>query len=199
MGDVDAAVPIVAGVRRTALWALLLLPGGLAAGHMLGYLATGAGGWTPSLMAGHGYLGDLMTLAVPFTVAVVLRSFVSGTRGEATVVRFGPLAVAQVLLYVAVELAEHVAAGMSVAASLIEPSMLIGAVAQLLIVGSVSFGLRLVHRAGEAVAAARARPHARRDRARRWVLVRPAWARATVHTGSLSRRGPPARISLTLS
>lgn len=192
-------MPIVVAVRRSALWALLLLPGGLAAGHTLGYWATGAGGWTPSLTTGHGYLGDLTTLAVPFTGAVVLRGFVSGARGEALPVRFGPLAAMQVLLYVAVELAEHVAAGMSPTASMVEPSMLVGALAQVLIAGGLWFGLRLVHRAGEAVSAARARPRARRPRPWRWVVPVPTWAHPTVHTGSLSRRGPPTLLPLPLS
>lgn len=199
MTATGGAVPIVVGMPRRASWALLLLPGGWASGHVLGYWATGAGGWMPSLTTGHGYLADLTTLAVPLIVAVVLRAFASGTRGEAMVVRLGPLAAVQVLVYVAVELAEHLAAGMSVAGSLLEPSMLIGALAQLLIAGGLVFFVRLVHRAGEAVSATRARPHARRPRPHRWVLTAPTWAQPTVHAGSLSRRGPPAHISLPLS
>lgn len=199
MTENRGAVPMVAGVRRSALWALLLLPAGLAAGHTLGYWATGTSGWAPSLTTGHGYLGDLTTLAVPFTLAVVVRGFASGSRGEAVPVRLVSLAAMQVLLYVAVELAEHVAAGMSPAASLTEPSMLIGALAQVVVAGVLWLGLRLAHRAGEVVSAGRPRPHARRARARRWVIAAPTWAVPAVHTGSLSRRGPPRLLPLRSS
>lgn len=178
-------------MRRSALWALLLLPCGLAAGHALGYWATGASGWTPSLTTGHGYLGDLTALAVPFTAAVLLRAFASGTRRQALPVRVGPLAVMQVLLYVAVELAEHLGAGMSPARALAEPSMLFGALAQLVIAAGLWLALRLVHRAGEAVSATRARPRVRRVLPSRWVSSTPAWATPIVDGGSLSRRGPP--------
>ena len=178
------------------MWALLLLPGGLAAGHTLGYWAAGASGSTPSLTTSHGYLGDLTALAVPFTVAVVLRVFTSGARGEALPLRLAPLAAMQVLLYVAVELAEHLGAGMTAAESLAEPSMLVGALAQVLIAAGLWLGLRLVHRAGEAVSAARVRPHTRRARPPRWVIATPTWATPIVDGGSLSRRGPPRVLSL---
>lgn len=178
-------------MRRSALWALLLLPGGLAAGHTLGYWATGASGWAPSLTTGHGYLGDLTNLAVPFTAAVVLRVFTSGTRRQTLPVRLGPLAALQVLLYVAVELAEHLGAGVSAGAALAEPSMLFGSLAQILIAAAVWLALRLVHRAGEAVSAARARPPARRALPSRWVISTPTCATPIVDAGSLSRRGPP--------
>lgn len=186
-------------MRRSALWALLLLPGGLAVGHMLGYWAASASGSAPSLTTGHGYLGDLRTLAVPFTAAAALRVFASGTRCEALPVRLGPLATMQVLLYVAVELAEHVGAGISAATALTEPSMLFGALAQLLIASSLWLGLRLVHRAGEAISAARARLHVRRARPARWVISTVAWGTPVVDAGSLSRRGPPVLLSSLLS
>lgn len=179
------------------MWALLLLPGGLAAGHTLGYRAAGAAAETAFLAAGHGYLGDLTALAVPFTVAAALRVFLAGAAGDGLPLRLAPLATLQVLLYVAVELAEHVGAGATVAASLREPSMVIGALAQVLVAVALWLGLRLVHRAGDAISTTSLRPHSPRARAPRWVIAAPSRAIPSVAGGSLSRRGPPRAPHLT--
>ena len=165
----------------------------------MGYWATGASGSTPSLTTGHGYLGDLTLLAVPFTAAVVLYAFRSGGRREALRLRLAPLSAMQVLLYVAVELAEHLGAGMSPAASLVEPSMRFGALAQVLIAGGLWLALHLVHRAGGAISLASARPQDRRSRPSRWEVAAQTWATPVVDAGSLSRRGPPWPLLSLLS
>ena len=183
-------------VRPSRLWSLLLLPGGLAAGHLIGYAVVRAQGGVPSLNTGHGYLHTLGMLAVPFTAAALLRIGVSGARGERLPVSFTRLAVQQVLAYMAVELVEHAAAGISPSVSLRESTMIWGIAAQVAVAAAVSLVVRGVSRAGRRLVL--------RGRVG-WLSIISAPARhdqpaagavtPSVALSSLSRRGPPLACS----
>lgn len=183
-------------VRRCYLWTLLLLPGGLAAGHLLGYAAVRAQGLEPSLETGHTYMHGLGALAAPLTLAALFRIGVSGARRERLPVGFVGLALQQVLAYVVVEVVEHAAAGIGPTASLHEPTMLWGIVAQLTVAAVVSLLARGVHGVTRRLVGRRA-TNLRPVRAPQWsvpTVVRSS-AACEVALSSLSRRGPPLRLS----
>lgn len=172
------------------LWSLLLLPGGVAAGHALGYGAAGLLGASPSIDDGHGYLAVMFRLAVPFTLAVLARAFLSGARAELPPVRFAALAVQQVLVFTAIEVVEHALAGIGPAASLTEASLWLGIAAQLVTAGALVALVAWMRRAGELVATrrpARLRPRP----AAAGNLPASSYVVPGVVVWSLSRRGPP--------
>jgi hypothetical protein len=180
-------------MRSSRLWSLMLVPGGVAAGHALGYSAAELAGSSPAVPGGHGYLDVLFRLAVPFTLVVLARAFLSGARHELPPVRFSRLAALQVALFAVVEIVEHGAAGIGPAQALGELSLVLGIAAQLLVAGAL---VRLVHwmrRAGELVAAARQAP-----RRRTAPVLRPSGTAVAVvpvvAVSSLSRRGPPPTL-----
>ncbi len=176
-------------VRR--LWALLLLPGGLAVGHTLGYrLAAEAGSASP-VTDGHGYIGDLAFLAIPVTVAVLLRAFLAGLRGELAPVRLAPLVAQQVALYLIVELCEHAGRGIHPATALGERSLLIGLLVQSLVAGTFWLLVRGLCRAGVAMAAAIAAPGGDRTPRRQWSVTPQDGTHRPARVASVSRRGPP--------
>lgn len=175
-------------------WSLLLAPGGVAAGHVLGYGAAGLVGAAPELEGGHGYLDVLFRLAVPFTLAVLARAFLSGTRAELPPVRWRDLAVLQAGVFAAVEVYEHAAAGIGPDRSLVEPSFWLGLGAQLLVAAGLVALTAWMRRVGEVVAGARRpRPWAGRRTAIRPLLSLLAGS-PVVAVGSLSRRGPPSLL-----
>lgn len=174
-------------------WSLLLVPGGVAAGHVLGYGAAGLAGATPSLTGGHGYLDVLLRLGVPFTLAVLARAFLSGTRSELPPVRYRDLAALQVAAFAAIEVGEHALAGIGPGRSLVETSFWLGVLAQLLVAGGLVALTAWLRRVGEAVAGRqRRRPRVASPAARplRSLVAVPA----VVAVGSLSRRGPPSFV-----
>lgn len=182
------------GMRSSRLWSLMLVPGGVAAGHALGYGGAALAGSPPAVAGGHGYLDAMFRLAVPFTLVVLARAFLSGARQELPPVRFRRLAVPQLALFTAVELVEHAAAGIGPAQSLRELSLVLGAVAQLLVAAALVRLVRWMRRAGELVAAARQAP-SRRAAA---VPRRPGGGVVpvpVVAVSSLSRRGPPLPLA----
>lgn len=171
------------------LWSLLLVPGGLAAGHALGYRAALVLGSDPAVAGGHGYLQGMLCLAVPFTLAVLGRALLAGTRSQVSPVRFGSLATAQVMLFLAIEVAEHAAAGVPPSVSLRETTTVLGLAAQVVVAWLIGRVMRSVTAAAERVAAATRdlpRPRAIPRRPRTHARVTPC-----VATPSLSRRGPP--------
>lgn len=176
-------------MRGFRLWSLLLLPGGVAAGHALGYSAAALVGSTPSVEGGHGYLTVMFRLAVPFTLAVLARGFLSGARAELPPVRFGALAGQQVALFVLIELFEHLRAGIWPAQSLTEASFVLGIAAQLAVAAALVWLVGWMRRAGELVAGRRVGSLRRRVSVR--VLRSCGVVAPQVVVWSLSRRGPP--------
>jgi hypothetical protein len=181
-------------MRALRRWSLLLVPGGFVAGHELGYQGASALGSAPTPGGGHGYLSLLVLVGVPFAFAALARSFLAGWHDQLPPVRFRTLAVAQVALFLAVELAEHAAAGMAPVETLAEPAVLLGLAAQLVVAAGLTLVVRTTREAGHAVAGAVRRlvvPAARppwRPAADRPVVT-AAWASAT------PTRGPP-RVAL---
>jgi hypothetical protein len=169
----------LAGVRSLRWWSLLLVPGGFVAGHELGYAAASLLGTTPGA-AGHGYLTVVVLVGVPFACAAAIRGFLAGLRDELPPVGWPALASAQVTLFVAVELAEHGAAGLGPAATLAQPAVLLGLVAQVGVAGLLCVVVRSSRQAGAALATARRR--------RPTTVVRPSW-----------RPGPAASVAVIVS
>lgn len=169
------------------------MPGGVAAGHVLGYGAADLAGATPSLTGGHGYLDVLLRLGVPFTLAVLARAFLSGTRSELPPVRYRHLAVLQVAVFAAIEVGEHALAGIGPGRSLVEASFWLGILAQLLVAGGLVALTAWLRRVGEAVAGGRRR-RARVAVAATGPLRSLVAVPAVIPVGSLSRRGPPVVV-----
>lgn len=177
-------------MRLRRLWSPMLVPGGVAAGHTLGYGVADLLGSGAEVTGGHGYLGTMFRLAVPFTLAVLARAFLSGARHELPPVRFPALAAQQVALFAAIELVEHGAAGIGPGQALQELSLLVGVLGQLLVAGALVWSIRWMRRAGELVAAARRSPPRRRPVTVRWTGGADGLV-PVVAVSSLSRRGPP--------
>ncbi|HEX6419385.1 MAG TPA: hypothetical protein VFZ77_12865 [Acidimicrobiales bacterium] len=178
--------------RALRWWSLLLVPGGFVAGHELGYQAAALLGATPAAAGGHGYLGTLLLVGVPFAFAAVARGLVAGLRDELPPVRWSTLAGAQAGLFAAVELVEHLRAGFTLAATVVEPAVLLGLAFQAAVAALLVLIVRSSHHVAAAIAAARRRRRTRRPRtAPRLGAPAAAPAPALVALSSLSRRGPP--------
>jgi hypothetical protein len=178
-------------VRGLRWWSLLLVPGGFVAGHELGYAGASLVVAAPVTGGGHGYLALVVLVGVPFALAASARAFLAGLRHQLPPVGLRTLALAQVGLFLAVELGEHLAAGLGPAEALAQPAVVLGLVAQVAVAALLHVIVRTSHGAGAAVATARCRRPAH--------PARPAWrptmappALTIVPVGSLSRRGPPA-------
>lgn len=180
-------------MRSLRLWSLLLVPGGFVAGHELGYQGASALGAAPVAAEAHGYLGALLLVATPFVFAAVARSLLAGLRDELPPVRWRTVAGAQVALFLAVELGEHLRAGLTPAETLAEPAVVLGLVAQLVVAAVLVRIVRSSHEVGAAVAAARRRAPSHPP-SRAWRPVALSGAPALVAVSSLSRRGPPAPL-----
>lgn len=172
------------------LWVLMLLPGGLAVGHLLGYGTTSYAGGAGSA-SGHGYIAQLSVVAVPVTVAVLVRAFVAGARGDLAGVRFAHLALQQAVLYTGVELVEHAVDGTGPVEVLAERSLFLGVVLQVLVAGAFSLLVQLFRQLGVVVASVMRRRGGRRRSSRPWAVVTSADARLLVDVVCVSRRGPP--------
>jgi hypothetical protein len=181
-------------MRQRWLWSLMLLPGGVAAGHVLGYGAAAVAGSAPSVGEHHAYLTWMFRLGVPFTVAVLGRAVVSGARSELPPVRGATLAAQLVGLFAAIEVLEHLHAGIGPSHSLTEASFVLGVAAQALVAVALAGLVRWMRRVGE-LAAGRRRPPVRRRGAQVRVLRSSDFV-AGVVTSSLSRRGPPVPLAV---
>lgn len=179
-------------MRSLRWWSLLLVPGGFVAGHELGYQGAAAIGATPVAAGAHGYLSSVVLVGAPFAFAALARTVLAGVRAELPPVRMRTLAAAQVGLFLAVELAEHLQAGLSPARTLAQPAVVLGLAAQVAVAAVLVLILRSSQQAAAAVASARRRA-APQPRSR--PPVRPVPARdlvpLIVAVSSLSRRGPP--------
>ena len=197
MASAYPSTPTLASVRASRLWSLLLLPGVLVTGRVLGDACAEGLGSARSIDAGHGYLGALGCIGLPLTLAVLARAVVAGMRSEREPVSFAALALPQVLVFATFEVVEHVHAGVGAASTVRELSFLLGLVAQLAVAWMVCAFLRAANRAVRKVV-----------QRRRWVprvpVVRTSGAlvhveRFAVAVSSLSRRGPPRSLQLTQS
>jgi hypothetical protein len=178
--------------RTLRWWSLLLVPGGFVAGHEVGYQGASALGTPPVAAGGHGYLSALLLVGAPFAFAAVARSLLAGFRDELPPVRWTTLAGAQTALFLAVELAEHMRAGLSTGQTLVQPAVVLGLVAQLAVAALLVRIVQSSHGAGAAVAAARRRHQAPLRPTRTiWRPTAAAAPVAIVPFSSLSRRGPP--------
>jgi hypothetical protein len=169
------------------------VPGGFVSGHERGYTAAASLGAPPVPGGGDGYLTAVVMVGVPFAFAAAIREFLAGLREQLPPVGWRTLALAQVGLFVAVELAEHRAAGLGPAESLARPAVLLGLVAQVGVAALLCLIVRTSHGAGAGLATTGRRPAA--------PLARPGWRLALtasiaviVPVSSLSRRGPPRRV-----
>jgi hypothetical protein len=177
-------------VRPSRLWSLLLLPGGLAAGHALGYAAARLVGSTPSISGEHSYLGSLLCLGVPFSLVVIARAVVAGARTERAPIRCSTLSVAQVLCFAVIEVAEHASVGIDPAAAVREMSFVLGVLAQVAVAWLVCAVVRAANRVAAKVARRRAAVSTRGNQPP--LVMHLCVARFAVAMSSLSRRGPPA-------
>jgi hypothetical protein len=178
--------------RTLRLWSLLLVPLGFAAGHELGYQAAAALGAPSVIAGGHDYVVAVVLIAAPFAVAATARSALAGLRDELPPVSLRTLLGGQAALFAAVELGEHVTAGLSPPETLAQPAVLLGLIAQLLVAALLVAVLATSRRAAAVVAAGRRRPVARRPVWRPTAAGPAAIVPAVVPVTTLSRRGPPA-------
>ena len=184
----------LAGVRRSTLWSLLLIPGGLSLGHAIGYWATHQTGHQPSLPGTHSHIDMLAAAAVPFALPVLIRAFVSGRRRELAPARFGPLAVQLVSLYVVAEVVEHLARGVDVTTTLTEASLILGVLAQVAVAAVFGVGIRTVVAVGRV---ARPKRSARVTTLAALVLGQPprSIAPSCLVYSPVTSRGPPLLLS----
>lgn len=180
-------------MRLPRVWTLLLIPGGMAAGHVVGYALAGAMGVSPVVGSHHGYIGDLFIVAVPLTAVVLVRAFLSGLRDELPPVRFALLALAQIGLFLSVELIEHASVEIDAVATLTEPAVLCGLAGQLLVAWCIAMVVRASHRVGVFVRAPRATPP-RAPELQCWDRSVVPRCSVGVSVWSLSRRGPPLAV-----
>lgn len=173
---------------------LLLLPGGLAAGHAaeaetFGHSSTWAGG----------LVRVLLCLGAPMALWALLVAVHDGWQGRSTAERAGVLVAQQAAAFTVLAVAEHVARGSSPIHLVTRP----GFWARLALHGAIGLaawlGLRVATRVGRRLAATAGAsgwwPPVRSSAARRSVDIGPL----LVALSSLSRRGPPAVAPTPLS
>ena len=143
-------------MRTSRSTSLLLVPGGLAAGHAFGYFVAGLGDRAPAGEAiGHGYLGVLLRVAVPLAAAAL---GLEAARPRSRTLSWAAFAAQLVALYLVIEIAEHASVGIGPADALAEPSTRWGVVGQLLVALAAVLLVRGAHTAGRLVAVAASRP-----------------------------------------
>src|SRR5215210_2655724 len=147
------AVRARATTRRLILW--LSAVAGVVATHTLDYTAVigDAGERAEHLHAtGHGYWTHAVALATSGAVLVVVAAAWCGARGardpedagEAAIVRFLPLALAQVGLFAGMEVAERVLSGAGIAELAHGPLFAVGLLLQLVVAALAALLLGLV-------------------------------------------------------
>lgn len=172
-------------------WWLLLVPGGLLLGHLLGSWALAATGHGPDPALGATSASSLLCVAAPLTVAAVWRGAIVGFRDRPVSSSFRFLVLSQVTVFIGVEVVEHSIALVRPAAIL---SVLVGAVAQVL-----AAALLTVLVEGAAMVGRRVRTTRRPQRPRLIVGVDTpfrSWLRSTDIAGMVRPRGPPRALSI---
>ena len=166
-----------------------LVPSGTIAGHAVGYLLAGE---SATLSGAHSQLRPVAWGTAALTVATFAGLALVRSRGHR---RGGPLpsmACAQVVLFCALEAAEHVRAGHGAASLVGDPSFRWGVAAQLVTAGVLLAAARLARASGDCVRALLLRSRGPRHAARRRppCRLRTVVPRLAVTT-SVRERGPP--------
>ena len=169
--------------------ALLLVPAGVLAAHLLGWLTVGGENHDGHhAVVGHGHLAALAALAVPLALAGLAVAARDGYHGRRTPVRLAAIAAGQVACFVVLEAAEAAVAGTGATPALGQPALWAGLALQVAVAWALRALLRTSAAAGYSMR--RWRPPVARLR-----LAGPrpvAWPGATRPAGSpASRRGPP--------
>lgn len=171
-------------------WPLLLVPGGLVAGHGAACLVgTLVGGNAPLWQAG--LMGPLLCLSVPLSLAGLTRALVGGFRAEQTTRRLRVLAPCQIVLFLCVELLER--AGESGASRV--SWLLVGLAAQLAAASMLCALSRVVGAVGTKLRERRMSLDPWPQRALVPVAVSPARLSLILGFESLCRRGPPTALA----
>ena len=175
-------------VQRT--WPVLLVPGGVVAGHGAVCLISALVGSDAPLWQA-GVFGPLLCLAVPSSFAGLARALVGGPRAETAPRLLRVLAPCQIGLFLGVELLERTGGPGEPRVSW----LLVGLAAQLAAAATICALLRVVGALGTQLRSRRtallpSSPHARGP-----VAVPRSRLALILGFGSLCRRGPPAVLA----
>jgi len=163
------------------------VPIGTIGGHLAGY---GVAGEPAGLSGGHSHLAPAAWLASVAALAAL--GWVAGARGpRRDRINLAWLAAGQATLFVAVEGAEHVAAGHGLGHLLGDPALRWGLAAQVVTAGALVVAALVARASGERVRALLAGPDAPRGDADE-ALLRPAAAAAVRTLPAVSSAGPRA-------
>lgn len=174
---------------------LLLVPGGLAVGHVAELMAGGHGiGWSAGLVRA------LVCIGGPLGVWAALLAARDGWRGRSRAARPGALVAQQVLAFGAVDLIEHTLRGSSPLALVARPGFWASVALHALVGLAGWLTLRLATRVGRGLAAVTFDDYLgwpSTATAARW--RRSVEAARVLALSSLSRRGPPMVASAPLT
>lgn len=123
------------GIRIPVATGVLCAPLAVAAGHGVGYGLVGGHSGT-----GHGHMGTWVSVAA----ALALSGMAVARRSGSARISLERLLVVQVALFLALEVAEHVAAGAGAVAVLESPAVWLGLSAQLVTAVAAGAGITLV-------------------------------------------------------
>lgn len=183
--------PVMPSVRRRHL---MVLPGGLVAGHLAASVATGhqpipgSGGWGSTLVQA------LLCVGLPLAGWAGLAAVRDGWRGRSRVASPLSLVVQQVLGFVGLDLIEHALTGTDPWSAVQTGRFWITLAAHAAVGALAWMALRLATRFGRGLA------RLRRTRVVTWGSASPrpvssVFAARIVALWSLSRRGPPVTFS----
>jgi hypothetical protein len=164
-----------------------MIPAGTIAGHVLGYLAAGD---DPAFSNAHSHLRPAAWLAAALALGSLAFLASVRTRPIGRGLSLSRMVGAQVALFAALEIVEHLHSGP--AALLGDASFRWGIAAQLVSATVLLAFAALARVSGERLRALLAgrRPHARSSRRRPWCAL-PATIRSSTASCSVSERGPP--------
>jgi hypothetical protein len=138
-------------VRHSRLLTALSIPLGFVLGHIVAYTVAPPTS-SPSEQVAHGYFESLAGSAVPLVLAAVLISVVQGRRRGSFGLRASALVSPMIVVYVAVEVFEHLALGVSPVEILSERTLVIGVLVQVVVGLLLHRVLQAGHRLGERLA-----------------------------------------------
>lgn len=179
--------------RRTLL---LALPGSLLLGHAL--TSSLAGPASGGAMSGASIVRPLVCVALPLIGFSAASTTVEGFRGKGRPLRLAPMVFQQVIAFLAVDSIEHLAGGSMPLAGVRSGGFWAAMTLHGAVAVAVWAGLRISHGLGR-VLGARVAPRrgASCSPAERMVMRTNVVPRV-VPLSSLSRRGPPAAVTLRL-
>lgn len=138
-------------MRHARLMSALSIPLGFVVGHVVAYSIAASDNVLFERTV-HGYFGSIAGSAVALGLFAILVAVVQGHRRQDLGLRASTLIAQLVTVYVAIEVLEHLSAGVSPAEILTERTLLIGAVVQVGIGLGLHRLLRAGHRLGESLA-----------------------------------------------